>query len=75
MGTVEYWFRCPKCNTLGAIDEEQADGKVSIVCPVPTCDFHETGEVESKVNTMNLVSTIEKGEDSPVPFAPTMKGW
>lgn len=33
-------FRCPSCKGTGGIDEEQFQGKVSIVCPF--CDYHET---------------------------------
>ncbi|KKN03817.1 hypothetical protein LCGC14_1103900 [marine sediment metagenome] len=66
---MEYWFRCPKCNELGAIDEEQADGKVSIVCP--NCDFHKTGEVEAKVPTTRTVTTGKANRF--VPLAPTMR--
>lgn len=41
-----YWFRCPNGH-LGRIDDDQAAGKVSIVCD--SCDFHgyvEEGHIE-----------------------------
>lgn len=59
---MDYWFRCPDCDTIGAIDEEQADGKVSIVCQ---CGFHATGRAERKVPTTFAVRRDE---------APTMVG-
>ncbi len=37
-----YWFQCPKCGASGSIDEEQAEGRVSIVCE---CGMHRTGKV------------------------------
>lgn len=36
-GALLHWFRCPSGH-LGRIDQEQADGKVSIVCD--QCHFH-----------------------------------
>ncbi len=33
-------FRCPKCEQTGWIDEDQFNGRVSIVCAY--CDYHET---------------------------------
>lgn len=35
-------FRCPKCRTTGTIDEDQFHGRVSIVCEVDGCEYHET---------------------------------
>lgn len=32
------WFTCPKCGTLGRIDLEQKENRVSIVCP--ECGWH-----------------------------------
>lgn len=61
--TADYWFRCPDCGEMGAIDDDQAEGRVSIVCP--SCPFHETGKVTRKV----LTTTPTKPED-----APTMEG-
>lgn len=37
-------FRCPMCGTTGEIDREQFDGKVSVLCPVETCEYHETND-------------------------------
>ncbi len=38
-----YIFGCPKCNWIGHIDREQAEGKVSVMHTTETnCDFHET---------------------------------
>lgn len=64
MPRLTYWFRCPRCGELGAIDDDQAHGRVSIVCP--TCAFHETGEVDRLIRT----TTPMKPQD-----APTMKGY
>ena len=30
--------RCPRCKCLGSIDEEQEEGKVSLICPI--CGHH-----------------------------------
>ncbi len=60
---ANYWFRCPDCREMGPIDDDQAEGRVSIVCP--NCPFHETGKVTAKV----LTTTPTKPED-----APTMEG-
>ncbi len=35
-------FRCPVCRKSGAVDDDQFHGRVSIVCPTPFCDYHET---------------------------------
>ena len=32
------WEECPKCNALGRIDKEQAEGSVSIICS--ECGHH-----------------------------------
>ena len=37
-----YWEKCPECGQLGRIDEEQKDGKVSIIC---SCGAHYYKEV------------------------------
>ena len=37
------WERCPKCGQLGKIDEEQLNGKVSIIC---VCGYHYFKEVK-----------------------------
>lgn len=37
---VVWKFCCPGCRLVGEIDLDQAQGRVSIVCP--ECDFHET---------------------------------
>jgi len=58
---MEYWFRCPKCCGLGAIDADQADGRVSIVCPTEGCGFHETGVIRPLIPT----STAIKPKDAP----------
>jgi len=41
----DYIFQCPKCNEIGHIDKEQAEGKVSIMHErfnPKNCDYHET---------------------------------
>ena len=35
---MSYWERCPSCGALGKIDEEQHQGKVSIICS--ECGHH-----------------------------------
>ena len=42
---MDSWFTCPDCKQMGAIDEDQAKGRVSIQCPTEGCTFHETGMV------------------------------
>lgn len=37
-------FRCPECNVVGVVDEDQARGRVSIQ---DGCSFHETLVLES----------------------------
>jgi hypothetical protein len=63
-----YWFRCPTCGQSGAIDSDQANGLVSMVCPGSSwprpkgvCDFHETGEVRPLIPT----TTATRREDMP----------
>ncbi len=36
----DYLFQCPKCKGYGHIDQEQAEGKISIICGF--CKYHET---------------------------------
>lgn len=33
-----HWFKCPKCGSLGRVDEEQNEGRMSIVCT--ECGWH-----------------------------------
>lgn len=33
---------CPKCGKRGLIDDDQLHGRVSIVCGIDGCEFHET---------------------------------
>lgn len=40
-----YWFRCPSCRELYTIDEDQAQGRVSILCPGTLCGFSIAGRV------------------------------
>lgn len=35
-------FRCPKCNTVCEIDEDQFHGRVNIQCPSKGCPYHGT---------------------------------
>ena len=37
-GKMSLWEECPKCGSLGKIDEDQATGKVSILCS--ECGYH-----------------------------------
>ena len=48
-----YWFRCPECKLLGAADDDQAHGRVSLDCP--KCSFHETGTVFPKIKVTEAV--------------------
>ena len=57
----EYWFTCPKCNQMYAVNTDQAYGTISIVCPTEDCDFHETG----KVYPLILTKVATKPEDAP----------
>ncbi len=42
-------IRCPSCGLLGGIDQEQYEGRISIVCPNRECEYHETHDLrESK---------------------------
>jgi len=34
-----WWIKCPDCHDTGRIDEDQANGRVSIQCE---CGYHET---------------------------------
>lgn len=45
-GVPTYKFRCPDCGTWGFVDDEQAQGLVSSVCPV--CGFHETVQISKE---------------------------
>ena len=36
------WFECPKCDWVGKIDDDQYNGRVSVVCVNKNCDYHET---------------------------------
>ncbi len=33
-------FECPLCKTRGRVDDDQANGRVSIDCP--WCEYHDT---------------------------------
>ncbi len=35
-----YWFTCPGCKGIATIDEDQKQGRVSILCS--DCGYHET---------------------------------
>ena len=43
-------FRCLKCSIWGQIDDEQFNGKVSILCD---CGFHETINLNEVINEQN----------------------
>lgn len=53
------WFRCPDCQQAGVIDEDQAEGRVSIQCP--NCSFHRTGKVRPLIPSTQPT----KPEDMP----------
>lgn len=40
---MRFWFRCPGCRGLGTIDEDQASGRVPILCK--GCGWHRSGLV------------------------------
>jgi DNA-directed RNA polymerase subunit RPC12/RpoP len=44
---MTYWFKCPGCEKMAAVDEDQAQARVSIQCAA--CGFHETGFVRPMV--------------------------
>jgi acetyl-CoA carboxylase beta subunit len=50
--TDEYWFRCPSCLTLGVIDDDQVNGRVSIMCD---CGYHETVTVRPRIHSTEAV--------------------
>lgn len=41
-GVTVYQLRCPRCSTWADLDDDQVNGRVSIECVTPGCDFHET---------------------------------
>lgn len=49
----EFWFICPMCQAVGFIDEDQAEGRVSIMHDPASasgaCGYHETGKVQPKI--------------------------
>lgn len=44
------FFRCPVCDDLGNIDQDQYEGKVSILCD---CSFHVTVDLRSYIGYKN----------------------
>ncbi len=61
---IHYWFTCPTCRLMGSIDEDQAEGRISIQCITPDCDFHETGVVRPLIPTTTAISP----QDAPSTF-------
>ena len=57
----EYWFTCPRCGVMGAIDDDQANARVSIQCPTEGCSYHETGFVRPLIPTIKPT----KPQDAP----------
>lgn len=55
---VDFWFTCPGCKKMKTVDEDQAEGRVSIQCD---CGFHETGKVRPLIPS----TTSTKPEDAP----------
>ena len=55
-----YWFTCPNCHRMKALDDDQANGRVSIQCD-EGCDFHETGIVRPLIPTTQAT----KPEEAP----------
>lgn len=49
----DFWFKCPDCQLLGFVDEDQAYGRVSIQCE---CGFHKTGRISPIIEGMILVN-------------------
>lgn len=41
-GETVVYLTCPKCGTVGEIDDEQLHGRVSVICGGDGCTFHET---------------------------------
>lgn len=50
----KYWFKCPDCSYLAGVDEDQAQGKVSVLCPM--CNFHRTGIISPLVSVYTQVN-------------------
>lgn len=40
------FVKCPSCGSIGKIDREQFEGKISIICS--TCDWHETHDLRDQ---------------------------
>ena len=57
MSGVEYWFRCPDCEAWGTIDEDQADGRVSIDHTPDGCTYHKTVRVRPRIPATETIRT------------------
>lgn len=42
-------FKCPECKIWGQIDNDQYNGRISILC---NCGFHETIKLSNKGNKL-----------------------
>lgn len=38
-------IRCPECGSIGWIDRDQFEGKISIECTEKVCTYHETHDL------------------------------
>jgi len=47
-------FRCPQCRKWGLLDDDQWQGKVSILCD---CGFHQT------IPLATMMATIEEAQE------------
>ncbi len=57
-----YWFTCPDCKQMGTIDQDQAEGRVSIQCMTDGCNYHETGMVRPLIPSTVATSS----QDAPM---------
>lgn len=47
-GEPAYHFACQGCGTLGLLDDDQFNGRVSVLCP-ESCGYHETRDFAAAV--------------------------
>ena len=57
-----FWFRCPDCGESGLIDDDQVNGRVSILCESPLCNFHETGHVRPIIESTMVLAAVQRFE-------------
>lgn len=45
-----YKFKCPNCDIWGYLDDDQANGRISIQCKTEGCTFHKTINIHKLYN-------------------------